>query len=368
MAFLELVVLEHYPLGTLPRPTIRATGGGAVKFASVIRERLDADIVKVDEMDSLVSGLSLLLNTDGSLFQYNIKHKRRQVIDTSAMEGVEGRGFFPFLLCNIGSGVSILKVEGPGKYQRVSGTSVGGGTVLGLGSLMFNAQSFEEIIELSRWGDARRSDLSVGDLMGTQPGSEHGMWSDDTLASSMGKLFVTDRPRTTAKEGNELPGNLCAGFTASEVGRPRPAREDLAQSLIQMVSYNIGYISYLVAKINKCRTIFCSGKYVNKHEPTMASISYAVEWYQQWGQPQEQNRQTDHIRPPPVEASEDGTCNATTMTLPIPLRSHDKSPTPALPPSSIGLGDPVEVLFLQHEGYVGAIGALIVDLSKTSRV
>lgn len=128
-----------------------------------------------------------------------------------------------------------------------------------------------------RWGDARRSDLSVGDLMGTQPGSEHGMWSDDTLASSMGRLFVADRPRTTSKEGNELPGggegghtshhpdlssgNLCAGFTASEVGRPpRPAREDLAQSLIQMVSYNIGYISYLVAKINKCRTIFCSGR------------------------------------------------------------------------------------------------------------
>ncbi|KAF4672354.1 hypothetical protein FOL47_000662 [Perkinsus chesapeaki] len=344
MAFLKLVVLEHYPLGTLPRPTIRATGGGAVKFASVIREELDADIIKVDEMDSLVSGLSLLLNTDGSLFRYNIKHKRRQVIDTTDMHSVEGRGFFPFLLCNIGSGVSILKVEGPDKYRRVSGTSVGGGTVLGLGSLMFNAQSFEEIIELSRWGDARRADLSVGDLMGTQPGPEHGMWSDDTLASSMGKLFTTDCPRIDSVSASTV--NCCAGFTGSredEAISSHPAREDLAQSLIQMVSYNIGYISYLVAKINKCSTFFFSGKYVNKHEPTMASISYAVEWYQQWGQPQQQNRQTDHIRPSGDVSDEDngfGFHDPNSLGLPIPTRNQDKRAEavraalrPGLPPA-----------------------------------
>lgn len=35
-----------------------------------------------------------------------------------------------------GSGVSILKVEGPGKYKRVSGTSVGGGTVRGIAQVL----------------------------------------------------------------------------------------------------------------------------------------------------------------------------------------------------------------------------------------
>lgn len=34
---------------------------------------------------------------------------------------------FPYLVVNIGSGVSILKVTGPGKAERVSGTSLGGG-------------------------------------------------------------------------------------------------------------------------------------------------------------------------------------------------------------------------------------------------
>ena len=36
---------------------------------------------------------------------------------------------FPYLVVNIGSGVSILKVTGPGRAERVSGTSIGGGNV-----------------------------------------------------------------------------------------------------------------------------------------------------------------------------------------------------------------------------------------------
>ena len=35
---------------------------------------------------------------------------------------------FPYLVVNIGSGVSILKVKSPGVFERVSGSSLGGGT------------------------------------------------------------------------------------------------------------------------------------------------------------------------------------------------------------------------------------------------
>ena len=34
---------------------------------------------------------------------------------------------FPYLVVNIGSGVSILKVKSPGVFERVSGSSLGGG-------------------------------------------------------------------------------------------------------------------------------------------------------------------------------------------------------------------------------------------------
>lgn len=69
---------------------------------------------------------------------------------------IDQNDLFPFLLVNVGSGVSIIKVtsslfffvslhivdcsfskvDGHGKFQRVSGTNVGGGTYWGLGRLM----------------------------------------------------------------------------------------------------------------------------------------------------------------------------------------------------------------------------------------
>jgi pantothenate kinase len=33
---------------------------------------------------------------------------------------------YPYMIVNIGTGVSILKVEGPTTYKRVGGTSLGG--------------------------------------------------------------------------------------------------------------------------------------------------------------------------------------------------------------------------------------------------
>ena len=51
-------------------------------------------------------------------------------------------GMFPYLLVNIGSGVSIIKVTGPNSFQRVSGTSVGGGTLWGLLSLLTDCKVY----------------------------------------------------------------------------------------------------------------------------------------------------------------------------------------------------------------------------------
>ena len=60
---------------------------------------------------------------------------------------------YPYLLVNIGSGVSLLKVEGDGQYERVSGSSLGGGTFWGLCRLLTRCKSFDEMLELSMRGD-----------------------------------------------------------------------------------------------------------------------------------------------------------------------------------------------------------------------
>jgi type II pantothenate kinase len=49
---------------------------------------------------------------------------------------VSPNNLFPYLLVNIGSGVSILKVTGNRKFERVTGTHIGGGTMFGLAKLL----------------------------------------------------------------------------------------------------------------------------------------------------------------------------------------------------------------------------------------
>lgn len=50
---------------------------------------------------------------------------------------------YPCMLVNIGSGVSIVKIDEEGQYERISGTSLGGGTLWGLLSLLTGAESFD---------------------------------------------------------------------------------------------------------------------------------------------------------------------------------------------------------------------------------
>ena len=60
---------------------------------------------------------------------------------------------YPYLLVNIGSGVSILKVDSEASSQRVSGSSLGGGTFWGLCRLLTRVRAFDEMLELSMRGD-----------------------------------------------------------------------------------------------------------------------------------------------------------------------------------------------------------------------
>lgn len=57
---------------------------------------------------------------------------------------------FPYLLVNCGSGVSILRVDSETKFTRVSGTSLGGGTLsfnllFNICSLFIGDSSYESL-------------------------------------------------------------------------------------------------------------------------------------------------------------------------------------------------------------------------------
>ncbi|TYH41493.1 hypothetical protein ES332_D12G320800v1 [Gossypium tomentosum] len=226
---------------------IKATGGGAYKFADLFKERLGVSIDKEDEMDCLVAGANFLLKAiRHEAFTHMEGHKEFVQIDHNDL--------FPYLLVNIGSGVSIIKVDGDGKFQRVSGTNVGGGTYWGLGRLLTKCNNFDELLELSQRGDNRTIDMLVGDIYGGMDYSKIGL-SASTIASSFGKA-ISDK---------------------KELQDYRP--EDISLSLLRMISYNIGQISYLNALRFGLKRIFFGGFFIRGHAYTMDTISFAVHFW-----------------------------------------------------------------------------------------
>ncbi|KNA25742.1 hypothetical protein SOVF_004050 [Spinacia oleracea] len=226
---------------------VKATGGGAYKFTDLFKERLGVSLDKEDEMDCLVAGANFLMKT--------IRHEA-----FTHMEGqkefvqIDQNELYPYLLVNVGSGVSMIKVDGEGKFERVSGTNVGGGTYWGLGKLLTKCKTFDELLELSQRGDNRTIDMLVGDIYGGMDYSKIGL-SASTIASSFGK---------TISENKEL-----------EDYRP----EDISLSLLRMISYNIGQIAYLNALRFGLKRIFFGGFFIRGHAYTMDTISFAVQFW-----------------------------------------------------------------------------------------
>lgn len=119
----------------------------------VLFKKLKLGWCKCDELDTLIKGLSFLskLNSRECFFYEEPQNdlnptKHSTILDHSR----------PFLLVNIGSGISILHVESENNYRRITGTSIGGGTFLGLCCLLTDCSSYDEAIRLASHGDSTK--------------------------------------------------------------------------------------------------------------------------------------------------------------------------------------------------------------------
>jgi len=85
---------------------LHATGGGALKYAAPVKHETGIDLMPQDEMSCLIHGLNfLLLEVPYAVFTYSARTPM-QFHDSHLRSGR-----FPYLLVNIGSGVSILHVR-----------------------------------------------------------------------------------------------------------------------------------------------------------------------------------------------------------------------------------------------------------------
>ena len=218
---------------------------------------------------------------------------------------------YPYMLVNIGSGVSMLKVSGPHDYVRVGGTSLGGGTLWGLLSLLTGARTFDEMLELASRGDNSRVDMLVGDIYGTDYG-KIGLKST-AIASSFGKVFrmkhlaeseAEDGMAGPRREGSDGQANEAGG--AAEAGaeagvdvndyaddnnnqgdnmyrgaayNTRFSAADISRSLLYAISNNIGQIAYLQSQIHNLSSIYFGGSFIQGHPQTMNTLSYAIKFW-----------------------------------------------------------------------------------------
>lgn len=143
-----------------------------------------------------------------------------------------------YLLVSLGTGTSVMLADGMA-VQRVGGTALGGGTIVGLGSLLLGTTSFAELTELAEKGDRRRVDLLVSDIY--RPGEIP--LAGDLTAANFGKL---------------------AGRVAADED---PARADLAHALMGLVAENVALICAGLGAALQVRTVVFGGSTLRGNEP-----------------------------------------------------------------------------------------------------
>ncbi|EFA83432.1 pantothenate kinase [Heterostelium album PN500] len=235
---------------------VRVTGGGAYKYADLFNEKLGCRLIKEDEMHCLIVGTNFLLN--------NIQ--RESYTYSPTPNAITPREFVDKVVLQIGSGVSVIKVDSETSFQRVDGTSLGGGTFWGLCSLLTGVTDFDEMLEMTKNGHSNNVDLVVGDIYGTDY-SKIGL-SSETIASSFGKIIYQS---STEQSSDSSDGN--------NNNKQQFRKEDIAQSLLKMVSNNIGQIAYLNSQRYGLNKIYFGGFFIRDHPNTMQRISFAIDFW-----------------------------------------------------------------------------------------
>lgn len=137
----------------------------------------------------------------------------------------------PVLVVSAGSGTAVVEARGD-QYTHVTGTGVGGGTLLGLSRLLLRTTDPREIDALARRGDPNGADLSLADVVSGPIG--------------------------------QLPANA----TAVNFGRLARhdiavSREDLAAALVTLVGQVIGLIAINAARARQVERIIVTGHLID---------------------------------------------------------------------------------------------------------
>lgn len=155
----------------------------------------------------------------------------------------EGLHYETAIITNIGSGTSIHYMNEE-SYKRVGGTGVGGGTLVGLSSLLTGVYLYGEMSSLANEGSRKGIDLMVADIF----------------------------------QGQEVPAPLNPNLTASNFGKaalnPQASYEkkDLLATVSRLVGEVITTLSIQLSEQYNADNIIYIGTTIKDHEALQAVI------------------------------------------------------------------------------------------------
>ena len=156
-----------------------------------------------------------LITVGGNQAKVPSQINRQKVHKTNEIEAIGAGGLYlskldKALVTSIGTGVCFVSAQ-KNKFTHLGGTAIGGGTILGLGKVMLNANSLDEIYRLALRGNSQKINLSVNDIVG----SKIGLLPPWVPASYFAK--VTEQKKVKKDDLAAGIFSLCAGSIASSL-------------------------------------------------------------------------------------------------------------------------------------------------------
>jgi type II pantothenate kinase len=180
-----------------PNTTVALTGGKA----HIVREKFFPDGLVVPEFQATCEGARLLLHEEG--------------------KNLDG----PFIIANVGTGTSWHLVDGE-KFERILGSGIGGGTLMGLGALLTNETAYGKLAEMAAKGKKEHLDLLVKDI------------------------YESDEP--------PISGDLTAANFAKGL-QVKHSHEDRMAALTNMIAETIMLLTLQAAAIHKVKEVVFIG-------------------------------------------------------------------------------------------------------------
>ncbi|CAB3400703.1 unnamed protein product [Caenorhabditis bovis] len=242
---------ENAPLAG--KPAYYAFTSRVVAVEDLIKEKLKVELICTDVFECIVKGTSFLLkNIEAEAYTYSFKQDKEYEFKT-----FHELSIYPYIIVNIRTGVSIMRVNGPNCFKRIGGSSIGGGSFLGLASLLTGEENLEKLMEMAELGDASEYDKLISDVYGDK-------------VNNLG-----------------LPGHLlAASFAKAASVQPEPienmtdeSKANAASSLLRMITYNVAQMAFLYAEKEKVDRVFFNGFLVRNRPIVMKTLSYSFNYW-----------------------------------------------------------------------------------------